>query len=289
MSEGRLLPCPGCGLAVVAEADGVDRPCPSCGAAVRVEAPPEVKVPGLATSFLYPFRSMGSVLFLCLMAPIWGFVRLVGMGMIFGLGEALFGMGGILMGVLGMALVGGYISVWLWEILDSSAQGGDRPPATPWPGEYWEFGKPFVRFVAAFGTAFLPAILARTFLGDSQDWRGAVCGLLALAGMAYYPISMLLVGFSGSWTGAFRLPTAFRSMRILGGDYALCCVFIAVSFGLSTAAEYGAHASYRSFGTPVALFVSMVAVLLEVAIFAVHMRAIGLVYRAHQRDLGWFR
>lgn len=289
MSEGRLLPCPGCGLAIVAEADGVDRPCPSCGKSVVVEPPPEIQVPGLATSFFYPFRSGGSVLFLILMAPVWGLVRLLGMVMIFGIGESLLGMGGILMGVLPISLVGGYISVWLWEILESTAQGSDRPPSTPWPGEYWEFGKPFVRFVVAFGTAFLPAILARSLLGTEQDWRGGLCGLLALAGMVYYPVSMLLVGFSGSWTGAFRLPTALRSMRILGADYALCCVFIAVSFGLSAAAEYGAFACYLRFGTAAGLFISMTAVFLEVAIFAVHMRAIGLMYRARQRDLGWFR
>ena len=155
-------------------------------------------------------------------------------------------------------------------------------------GEYYEFGKPFLRFVAAFATAFLPALLARWGLG-TEGWKGGLCAALALAGMAYYPMAMLLVGFSGSWLGGFRLGEAVRAIRILGVDYVLCCVFVGVSFGLSTGVELGVAAVWRHVGPWPGLAASIAAIFLELAVYASHMRAIGLVYRAHRKELGWFR
>ncbi|HEX7897854.1 MAG TPA: hypothetical protein VF950_08850 [Planctomycetota bacterium] len=290
MSAGeKLLPCPRCGMAAVVPADGDDHPCASCGAPLRVDVEADPATPSLVTALRYPFTRGSAVAFLALLAPVWGAVRALGMSLIDGLGERILGHGGVFLGVLLMALFGGYAAVWLWDILETTAAGSDAPPSTPWPGEFWEWGRPFARFVAAFATAFAPALLARWLLGVDAPWKGAISSGLALAGMAYYPMAILLVGFSADWTGALRLPTAFRSIRVLGSDYALCCVFIGVSFGLSTAVEFGVAAVWTHVGPWPGLAGTIVAVFLELALYAIHMRAIGLVYRARRKDLGWFR
>lgn len=275
-------------MAMVVVADGLDHPCPSCGrpASIEPEIPPEL--PSLLSAFRYPFGSGVAVTLLLVLAPLWALVRSVSTSLIQGIGEALLGKGGILLGVAMLALFGGYVAVWLWEVLESSGHGDDAPPATPWPGDYVEFGSAFARFAAALGTAFLPAFALRSLLGTDAPW-GGVAAALGLAGVVYYPMALLLVGFSGGLLAGLRLPTALRALKVLGMDYALCGVLVFVTFGLSTAVEFGVRAAWRHVGPWPGLAATIAASFLELTLYAIHMRAVGLLYRAHAKDLGWFR
>lgn len=290
MESGKALrPCPTCGLAALVPADGREHPCGSCGAPMVVESPAEPEVPGLATSFRYPFSSLGSVLFLASAAPMWGLIRSLAGSMIAGLGEAILGMGGIFLGILMLALFGGYIAVWLWDVLADTAQGSDAPPSMPWPGDFAGYVQGALQFALAFAAAFGPALAVQGALGVDTEWKRALAGVLALAGTAYYPMALLLAGFGSNWTGPFRLPTGLRAIRVLGRDYALCVVLVAVSLGLTTALELAVELVWMRIGPWQGLAVRIVAVFLELAVYAAHMRAVGLVFRAHRKELGWVR
>ncbi|HEX7901764.1 MAG TPA: hypothetical protein VF950_28655 [Planctomycetota bacterium] len=272
------LVCLNCDRAIEIPSAGEDHPCPLCGALVSVELPPEPDVPGLASAFVYPFSTVGSVLFLVLMAPLWGFFR--------SSGSALFG-------CLGHILIGGYVAAWLWDILSTTAMGKHQAPAAPMPTDLWETAGSFFRFFGALLVAFAPAAIAATALFaydiPKESPLNVVTAALAVAGIFYYPMALLLIGFSERWIGSLHFIFAVRSILLIKRDYLLCCVFFLVTFGVSTGLETAVAALPRDLPVAAVIGAHAANAFVELALYAIQMRAVGLVYLANKDRLGWFR
>lgn len=268
------LVCLNCDRAIEIPSAGEDHPCPLCGALVSVELPPEPDVPGLASAFLYPFSSTGSILFLVVMAPLWGLCRTWG-------------------GCLGYILIGGYVATWLWDILSTTAMGKHQAPSTPMPTDILELAGSFLRFIGALAVSFAPAGIAAGLLYSNDvpndSPLSAIPAALAVAGILYYPMALMLIGFSERWVGSLHFIFAFRSIRQLGRDYLLCCVFFLVTFGVSATLEAGVAALPASLGFGTRVAASTASVFVELALYAIQMRAVGLLYLANKDRLGWFR
>lgn len=268
------LVCLNCDRAIHIPSAGEDHPCPLCGAIVSVELPPEPEVPGLASAFLYPFSSAGSVVFLVFMAPLWALARTWG-------------------GCLGYLLFGGYVALWLWDILSTTSMGKHPAPGAPLMTDFGELVGCFFRFFGALLIAFLPAAVAGVALAANDVPRSsplnAVPAALSLLGVFYYPMALMLIGFSERWSASLHLVFAARSIRTLGVDYLLCCVFVLVTFGVSAAIEAGMASLPRDLGLGARAGVATVGTFIELALYAVQMRAVGLLYLANKDRLGWFR
>jgi hypothetical protein len=270
--------CPGCDRAIQVPAEEGDAACPLCGHIFTIELPAEPDVPGLATAVRYPFSSPGALTFLALTVPLYAVCRVVPF---------------FPFNVVGQVILGGYIAQWLWEILTSTAQGRHVAPGAPLSGPVHELVGNFFRFFGALVVAFAPAAIysAVLFCNDSPPGgpAGAGAALLALAGMLYYPMALLLIGFSERWSEALHLVFAVRSIRRIGWDYLLCCIFFFVTFGVSTAVEAGIAVLPGGAGFEVRFLARFAAVFVEVLLYAIQMRAVGLVYLANKDKLGWFR
>lgn len=272
------LVCRGCDRAIELTAGEPEQACPLCGAVLDVDAPPPPpEVPPLGSALRYPFSSAGSIAFLVVMAPMWGVARTFG----------------LLLAGIPILMIGGYIAAWLWDILTSTAEGRPKPPPAPMPTDLFDMGASFLRFVLALLVSFAPAGLAAGAIvwldvPDPSPWR-LIPLALSLGGLVYYPMALLLVGFAERWTAALHLIFAVKSIRTLGRDYLLTCVFFLLTFGVSTALEIGLFALARWVNVWVYLAAAAVGVFIELALYATQLRAVGLLYLANKERLGWFR
>ena len=64
-------------------------------------------------------------------------------------------------------------------------------------------------------------------------------GATVLAGTLYFPMALLLLGFTGDWRAGFNLPLGIRSMGRLGADYAVCVALFLGTAGLAGVLEWG--------------------------------------------------
>ncbi len=270
--------CPGCDRAVELPAEGEDAACAVCGHVFTIDVPPPPDVPALATAIRYPFSTPGARIFLAITVPLYAVCRAVPI---------------YPFNLFGQLILGGYIAQWLWEILASTAQGRHEAPGAPLSGHLHELIGNFFRFFGAFAVAFGPAALLSSVLWWNDVPResplAAVSALLALAGLFYYPMALLLIGFSERWSAALHLPFALRSIWSIRRDYLLCCVFFLVTFGVSTAIETGVAALPSDLHFLLHFGARLAAGVVEVALYAIQMRAVGLVYLANRDRLGWFR
>lgn len=275
--EIRLV-CLNCDRAIEIPSAGETHPCPLCGRDVSVELPPEPEVPGLASAVAYPFTSLGSFLFLVFMAPIWAFMR--------AWPSAMFG-------CVGHLVVGGYMATWLWDILSTTAAGKHKAPGAPLVTDVWEMAGAFFRFLGALLVAFAPAAVAAGALYASDVPRQHPANLatvaLLVAGVLYYPMALLLIGFSERWVGSLHVIFGVKSALLIGRDYLLCCVFFVVTFGTSTAIEAAIALLPSRVDLSLRLLAHGAGVFVELALYAIQMRAVGLLYLAHKERLGWFR
>lgn len=270
--------CPACDCAVDVPPDGAAAVCGTCGNVFTREAPPAPEVPSLATAIRYPFAGVGARVFIFTVAPLYAVCGALPLGPFAWMGQLL---------------LGGYIAQWLWEILTRTALGKHEPPGSPFAEHPLELVGNFLRFLGALAVAFAPAAIFAVALVwndvPREGLAGAAAGLLALAGLAYYPMALLLIGFSERWSAAFHVGFAVRSIARIGGDYLLCCIFFLVTFGVSTALETGIAALPGSVGFGVRFGARLAAGVVEVILWAIQMRAVGLVYLANKERLGWFR
>ena len=148
------------------------------------------------------------------------------------------------------------------------------------------------QFLGAFLVAYLPLL---GFLGyalahhgrpfGDADFRVALA-TTAVAGTAYFPMALLLLGFSGEWTAAFNLPLGLRGMARLGVDYAYVVLIFLVAAGLPALMELG-----WAVETPILSGAGWVArastSFVEGYLAMAAMRALGLLYVARGDRLDW--
>ena len=236
----------------------------------------------LPTVFLYPFSSMGGILFLALTAPIWAFLNSW-------YAEVT------LFGLIGQVLVGGYIASYMFLVLLDAADGGERAPIGPGVTDVGDLVMDFFRFFLSGAAAFGPWVVLMIYgrFGDSALFEsGGYVALLIAAGflgILYYPMSLMLIGFSGSLIQAFNYPFGIRSLLRIPRAYFICCVFFLVTFGgawgLETYQDFmaGKAGGWGSFAA------ALGAAFWTLYFYMVQMRALGLLYITNRERLAWFR
>lgn len=284
--------CPSCGqyycdLCVGTTASNVESValCRQCGTPCsRVTSPQKQRARTAAKGFFgqvpdafaYPIRGdgwiilIGVTLFLTLlqMLPI-GFLGLI------------------------LALVAiGYMFSFMQGIIHSTAVGDDRMPDAPGLDD---LVSGCLELVGTLVISFLPAIaleIAQALEKPVPDW---VVTLAYIGGCAYFPMAFLVVAIKDTVLAAIPtevLPAIARTWRsyfpmtvlvllvyfsgIIMGD--LSSDVTAISFTKGSIAQIAAMFALFLFWHFITLY-----------LLTVNMRVLGLFYRTHQNQLGWFR
>ena len=182
---------------------------------------------------------------------------------------------------------------WLFGIVRRTTHPDDRRPETLAneidKDDAWE---DLLQFLGAFAVAYLPllGLLGYALARDGRPFRdlefGVALAATALVGSVYFPMALLLLGFSGKWQAAFNFPLGLRSMRRLGGGYAATVALFLAAAGLSCLLEVGWAARTAPL-TSEGWLARTTTSLAEVYLSAVAMRALGRLYVARGDRLGW--
>jgi hypothetical protein len=249
--------------------DGVTRKyCRGCGSPcepLEVWTAPTAPSPGflrlLPGAFSYPLRGNGIILLIS--------------------GGALF----LLLGFLPFLgfLITGYLFSYAKRIIAASAEGENEPP--DWP-DFTNFIEdivlPYIQMLALIVFMFGPAFLLMLFLPAHQPFRALMVIAAAAAGVFVAPMGMLSLAMFDSFSALNPLGLVWSISRI-----PLRYSVAAASFALVIA---GYLTSQELIGAVVRipLMPYFVSGFLNLYLFAVAMRILGLLYQTTAEELGWF-
>ncbi len=303
-AAGGEAACPRCGKSVSVEPEGAAPagedllPPPPPPGDRRLErvlmreppSPPPAKkfAMCLDTVFIYPFTGLGGVIFLAFMAPVWAVLRA----------------GIIPFSWLFRIIVGGYLAAYMFSVLYETSMGKNRAPGSPGGADFGELFGYFFRFFGATFVAFAPAIALLVYLAFSAFSGGGVLsegpglaeagaivvllGVFCLFGTLYYPMALMLIGFAESWWAGFNYVFGVRSILRIPLDYFICAVFFVVSFGAAVLLEgFWVAASGATLGGRIMALLATTVI--ELYLWVVQMRVLGLLYVTNKERLGWFR
>ncbi len=209
-----------------------------------------------------------------------------------GVGNILWTYAGIL-GLAGAIILAGFPFAYFWTVVTSSGMGEKRTrgwPDVSDPGEMSEaFGRWFMVSIACFAPAVLFLIfhpLSETPL-DLINILGAIG--LGLLGVCYYPMALMLAGFTHDSMQIFNLPSAIRSIAKIPGDYMICLGFFVGVYVLVVAIEIFLNAVAESAPIPLWIALLIFSRVIDTYLVIVQMRTVGLLYYAREKDLGWFQ
>lgn len=112
---------------------------------------------------------------------------------------------------------------------------------------------------------------------------------LFILGVLYYPMALMLAGFTHSAGELFNLPAAVRSIMKISGDYLICLGFFIGSYILVAVVVIVLNVAAGGLPWPVRFGVVFVGWSINTYLFIVQMRTAGLLYYAREKDLGWFQ
>jgi hypothetical protein len=258
--------------------------CPHCGGpvakmneegtALEDEEPTE-PAPSFAAALAYPFRGGG-----------W-FVLGVGT-MLAGL--LAFGLP-FLYGYVISIFVYGCMCNYLFDIVLTTANGGDKPPELPDFSDWWDdILEPILLMISTTVLCFVPSVLYFIgylwhcwYEGWVPDLSEPACAWgvigLALVSLYYYPMGLLaVVMFNSKRMVSPRvvIPSIARVLR----PYLVVCGFMTV-IALTLVV-------FRVVFTGGSLLAHFAGVALKLWGAMASMRLLGLLYRTHKSRLGWF-
>jgi hypothetical protein len=109
-------------------------------------------------------------------------------------------------------------------------------------------------------------------------------------GTIYYPMALMVIGFAESWIAGFNYVLGIQSILRIPVNYLLCLLFfIGTNVIFVVLWVFWVNAALSAGGLGglfLALYVTSVALCY---LFAVQMRALGLLYLTNKEQLGWFR
>ena len=193
----------------------------------------------------------------------------------------------------GYAFFAGAAVSWLFAVVRRTTHPDDRRPETvDRELDLEDAWSDLLQFLGAAAAAYLPlgGFVVYAALDEGRpfhdgDFRVAL-GALGVAGTIYFPMALLLLGFTGQALAAFNVPLGVRSMGRLGADYGLCVALFLAAAGAAAGLELG----WVRF-TPVLTWEGWLArtssSVAELYLAAVAMRALGLLYVERGDDLGW--
>lgn len=173
----------------------------------------------IAGAFKYPFKGNGLILL------ITGTIFYSIVDWILG---AAFG----LLTLVVFVLVYGYLLAYLQKIVVTSAAGESDPPE--WP-DVSDIGsdvvQPFFQFLVTWLVSFGPAIYVTIAMGPLPGT------LVSLLGAAYFPMALLAVAMSDSYSGLNPIFVLSSIMKVFGHYLATCVAFWILSFAWTDVKE----------------------------------------------------
>jgi hypothetical protein len=198
-------------------------------------------------------------------------------------------MGGI--GIAAALLFFGVVFGYLWTVLHGSGMGEKHTRGWPDLTNPEEFGQAVGQYYLTVLFCFAPAIAVMIFrpLGDELPPNAVAAVLLAFIGMLYFPMALMLSGFTHSAWEALNFPSGLRSIAKMPMDYLICLAFLVGSGIAIVAGQVVIRVVFLNASLPVEIVVSLVVQTASVYLMIVQMRTVGLLYYAREKDLGWFQ
>jgi pSer/pThr/pTyr-binding forkhead associated (FHA) protein len=191
-------------------------------------------------------------------------------------------------------LLTGYLYAFMQNIIQSTANGEDKPPAWPDFNSFWEdMLQPYLQLLGCVAFCFGPAIALNLWLGWWDPLTGVLSGtppdpfkltivlLALLTGAAYFPMALLAVSMFDSLS-ALNPMLVIPSMLKAKVEY---LVVLLVSAGVFVMIVVKAVALIY---IPIPILPSLVSAGISLYLFMVEVRLLGLLYRAKRHELGWF-
>ena len=197
-------------------------------------------------------------------------------------------MGGI--GIAAAVIFMGIVFGYLWSVMHASGMGEKRTRGWPDFSNPEDFGAAVGQYYMVFAICFAPAFIV-LFMNPFDNETLSVLASIGLAGIGvlYYPMAMMMAGFTHSAWEALNLPSGLKSIFRMPMDYLICLAFIAFTFVVVTVAQVLIMVTFADAPFLVRVGISVVAQVASVYLLIVQMRAVGLLYYAREKDLGWFQ
>lgn len=194
-------------------------------------------------------------------------------------------------GVAGALLCYGIVFGYLWTVLHASGMGEKHTRGWPDLTHPEEFGAAVGQYYMVLFICFGPAIAVLFLrpLGDEFTPNLLASIALGLGGMLYFPMALMLAGFTHNSWEALNLPSGLRSIFKMPGDYLICLGFMLFAGILITVGQVMLGTTFGAAPFPLRVAISLVGQTLSVYLMIVQMRTVGLLYYAREKDLGWFQ
>lgn len=198
------------------------------------------------------------------------------------------GLIGLILGIVAI----GYMFSFMQGIIHSTAVGDDRMPDAPGLDDLISG---CLELIGTLLISFLPAIALEVAqaLGKSvPDW---IVTLAYIGGCAYFPMAFLVVAIKDTVFAAIPtevLPAIARTWRSYLPMTALVVLvyFSGVIMGEVSSTATASSFAKGSFAQMAAMFgLFLFWHFITLYLLTVNMRVLGLFYRTHQNQLGWFR
>jgi hypothetical protein len=198
-------------------------------------------------------------------------------------GQLIFGacMFGVLTWLRGLSfflgpLIAGYLFAYVELVILSTVKGKDEPAGFP---DFVTVGEsmfaPLLRMVLLLLLSFGPGLLAWNLLPGAGALLG---GLLLLAGLAYFPMTLLAVSVLDSIDG-YDPRRIFRSIGVVPHQYALAATLFMIVFALVLGSGFAP--------IDVPYVGSFLRGALTFTLATIAGRVLGLTYRRYAKELGW--
>jgi hypothetical protein len=194
----------------------------------------------------------------------------------------------LFLAVIPFLLSVGYLFLYVKNLIVTSSQGDENPPA--WP-DFTDWGDVIVGAVQSGGLfviclgpawfAFGQALTEHSIGGQWPVGTLVVAGILALIGLAYLPMALLGLAMADSLAGLNPLlivPSMFR----VPAEYLVTCCVIAAVLIVQVAAEIGLRR------VPVPVLPALVSWFITLYFYFVAARLLGLLYFTSHDRLKWF-
>ena len=200
-----------------------------------------------------------------------------------------------LLGYGAAIILWGVAYAYYWSVLHSSGMGEKETRGWPDYSDPSSLGTAVGQYFMVNAVCFGPAVLMLFYplFFDSVPGLLNVVGaiVLFLAGVVYYPMALMLAGFTHGVGELFNLPAAIRSIFKIPGDYLICLGFFVGSYLLVIIILVILNVTSASTTAPLPLKIvlTLFGQFINTYLFIVQMRTAGLLYYAREKDLAWFQ
>ena len=198
-------------------------------------------------------------------------------------------LGGI--GIAAALLFFGIVFGYLWTVLHASGMGEKHTRGWPDLTQPEEFGAAVGQYYMTILICFAPAFAVLLFrpLGEEIGPNVLAAILAGFFGMLYFPMALMMAGFTHSAWEALNFPSGLRSISKMPGDYLICLGFLLFSGIVITLGQVVLKVTFRDATIPAQIGVALIVQTASVYLMIVMMRTVGLLYYAREKDLGWFQ